>query len=136
MANNVLLLNFVIAILSSTFAIYEKKQLGLYYEVIIGSFPMLEFDEHFGSIVCASPPLNVIIVPFQWISFFLKDEKLKKFNTALCHVIYFPFSIVFCLIFFVSSAMVSSFTYLNHIYVLTLTILDSDETMDELSEKL
>ena len=27
-------------------------------------------------------------------------------------------------------------SYLNHIYVLILTITDSDETMDELSEKL
>lgn len=34
--NTVLILNFVIAILSSTYAFYEDKKLGLYYEVIVG----------------------------------------------------------------------------------------------------
>ncbi len=36
MINMVLFLNLIIAILSSTFAYYEDKQLGLYYEVIVG----------------------------------------------------------------------------------------------------
>ena len=34
--NTVLILNFVIAILSSTYAFYEDKKLGLYYEVLVG----------------------------------------------------------------------------------------------------
>lgn len=36
--NMILLLNFVIAILSSTFASYEDKGLGLYYEAVIKKF--------------------------------------------------------------------------------------------------
>jgi len=51
--NMVLFLNFVIAILSSTFAYYETKKLGLYYEVIVGLFPSMEFDERYGAVVCA-----------------------------------------------------------------------------------
>ena len=35
--NNVLLLNLVIALLSDTYAKYEDKQLGLYYEVLVGN---------------------------------------------------------------------------------------------------
>ena len=39
--NSILILNFVIAILSSTYAFYEDKKLGLYYEVLVGQFPIL-----------------------------------------------------------------------------------------------
>jgi len=64
MANNVLLLNYVIAVLSSTFANLETKQLGLYYEVIVASFPSMNYDERYGSVVCAVAPLNVLVAPF------------------------------------------------------------------------
>ena len=42
-----LLLNLVIAILPSTFAFYEDKKLGLYYEVQIGKFPIMEYDDKY-----------------------------------------------------------------------------------------
>jgi hypothetical protein len=51
--NTVLFLNLVIAILSSTYALYEDKKLGLYYEVIVAQFPAMEFDDKFGFIPCA-----------------------------------------------------------------------------------
>ena len=60
----VLFLNFLIAILSSTFAKYENQKLGLYYEVIISKFSRYENDETYGSIICASPPLNILVYPF------------------------------------------------------------------------
>jgi hypothetical protein len=62
--NNVLLLNLVIALLSATYTLYEDKQLGLYYEVLVGNFPNMEYDDKFGSIVCASPPINLMVLPF------------------------------------------------------------------------
>ena len=62
--NLVLFLNLVIALLSSTYAYYEDKQLGLYYEVIVALFPTMEFDEKFGAVVCAQPPFNLMILPF------------------------------------------------------------------------
>ena len=101
MLNNVLLLNYVIAVLSSTFAKYETKQLGLYYEVIVASFPSMDYDERYGSVVCATPPLNVTIAPFQWITVFLEGDRLIKFNTFLCHLLYFPFSICLVILFFI-----------------------------------
>lgn len=62
--NLVLLLNLVIALLSSTFAFYEDKQLGLYYEVIVALFPTMEYDDKYGAVVCAQPPFNLMILPF------------------------------------------------------------------------
>lgn len=62
--NMVLFLNFVIAIMSSTFAYYETKQLGLYYEVLISNFPAMEYDDRYGALACAQPPFNLMILPF------------------------------------------------------------------------
>ena len=52
-ANLVLLLNLIIAILSSTYAFYEDKKIGLYYEVLVSRFSIMEFDERFGSCALA-----------------------------------------------------------------------------------
>ena len=51
--NMVLLLNLIIAILSSTYAFYEDKKLGLYYEVLVGRFNVMEYDERYGAAACA-----------------------------------------------------------------------------------
>jgi len=81
LVNLVLFLNFVIAILSSTYAHYEDKKLGLYYEVIVAQFPAMEFDDKFGFIPCAQPPLNLMIAPFELLTIFpFSDEFLKSYN--------------------------------------------------------
>ena len=53
LVNLILFLNFVIAILSSTYAYYENKQLGLFNEVIVSLFPQMEFHEQYGALICA-----------------------------------------------------------------------------------
>ena len=65
--NLILLLNFVIAILSSTFAAYEDKQLGLYYEVVIKQFAVMKYDDEYGYIAFGTPPLNVLVFLFFWL---------------------------------------------------------------------
>ena len=74
--NMVLLLNLIIAILSSTYALFEDKKLGLYYEVLVGKFNTMEYDEKFGAAACAQPPLNLMIFPFWWLTLlpFWSDE--------------------------------------------------------------
>jgi hypothetical protein len=47
---------------------YEKKQKGLYYEVLVKKFPSMKFDERYGAICCAAPIFNLIILPFWPIS--------------------------------------------------------------------
>lgn len=72
--NTVLMLNFVIAILSSTFKNYENIQIGLYYNVLIELFAKLSWDDNFGCLVCAQQPLNLVLTCFSpLIVFFSKD---------------------------------------------------------------
>jgi hypothetical protein len=60
--NTVLMLNFVIAILSSTFKNYEDIKIGLYYNVLIEMFAKLSWDDKYGCLVCAQQPLNIVLM--------------------------------------------------------------------------
>ena len=84
--NMVLLLNLVIAILSTIYAFYEDKSRGLYYEVLVGKFSTMEYDLKFGAAACAQPPLNAMILPFWWITIFpcFSDEFHVIYNEFLC----------------------------------------------------
>ena len=53
LVNLILMLNFVIAILSSTYANFEHIQSGLYYNVLIQVFPSMGWDDDFGCLICA-----------------------------------------------------------------------------------
>ena len=98
LVNTVLFLNFVVAILTSTFEYYDNKQLGLYYEVIVGIIPLMEYDEKYGSLVCAQPPLNLLMFPFQWIQLLnLRDEFLVWYNNLMCLLMYLPINLILTL---------------------------------------
>lgn len=135
--NMVLLLNFVIAILSATFTKFEDKQLGLYYEVIVAMFPAMEYEERYGAVVCSQAPFNLLILPFQIITFIpMSEESLKLFNLFLCHVLYLPIGVVVTICFAIMDLAIMPWAYIGHTFTLIKTITDSDETMDELSEKV
>lgn len=135
--NLVLFLNLVIALLSTTYAYYEDKQLGLYYEVIVALFPTMEFDDKYGAVVCAQPPFNLMILPFQWITIFpLGDKFLVAYNKFLCHCLYLPIAGTFTFIFTVANAVYVPIAYFKHTLTLIRTLTDGDETMDEFSEKI
>ena len=120
LVNLVLLLNYVIAILSSTYAVYEDKKLGLYYEVIVGSFPTMEYDDRYGAIACAQPPFNMMLLPFQWITVFpLSDEFLIKYNQFLCHALYILIACVITSIFTVLNIIYVPIAYVGH----TITLI-------------
>lgn len=141
LVNLVLLLNLVIAILSSTYAYYEDKKLGLYYEVLVAKFPTMEYDDNYGVVACAQPPLNLMILPFWWITLLPWSEDLLKkylydFNQFLCHLLYFPLAIILTCFFILICLFYAPIAYAKHTIVLIETLTDSDETMDEFHEKL
>jgi hypothetical protein len=96
----------------------------------------MNYDERYGSVVCAVPPLNVLVAPFQWAMLFLDGDRLVTYNRLICHLLYLPISICLCVYFNVYNVITIPITYISHLIALVNTLLDSDETMDELSEKL
>lgn len=136
--NMVLLLNLVIAILSTIYAYYEDKSRGLYYEVLVSKFSVMEYDLKYGAAACAQPPLNLMILPFWWITIFpcFSDEFHVVYNEFLCQLLYAPLAILFTVYFTVVNVITVPFAYILHLYSLIRTLTDADETMDDFEEKL
>ena len=59
--NIVFMLNLVVAIMSNAFAYLDEVKNGLYYNVLINQFPVFEWDERYGAIVCAQSPFNILL---------------------------------------------------------------------------
>lgn len=117
--NMILLLNFVIAILSSTFASYEDKGLGLYYEAVIKKFANLKYDDQYGYIACGAPPSNIIVFVMFWVqvSFFngSSPELRKKFNEVVCIMIYLPYGLIMTMIFTFLGIIITPIAYIYQI---------------------
>ena len=97
----------------------------------------MEYDDKFGSIVCASPPINLMVLPFQWLTLFpLSDDFLYKYNKFLCFLLYLPIAILITSIFLIGTTLYTPFAWLSHLIVLIQTITEENENMDDLSEKL
>jgi hypothetical protein len=131
-ANAVLLLNLIIAILSSTYAFFEDKKIGLYYEVLVGRFAVMEFDDRFGSCACAQAPLNLMTFPLQWVVTLpnLSDGFLRGYNEFLCYMLYFPLSVFFTGGFAVVAVTMAPITYLLTTYGLMRRICESHEPVE------
>jgi len=100
MMNLVLLLNLIIAVLSNTYTVYEPKSLALYYDGVIESIPMYKYSKIYGALVCGQPPFNAISFLFLPGFMLIQDvARLKAFNEAILHLLYFPIALG-CLSFF------------------------------------
>lgn len=116
LVNLVLMLNLVIAILSSTFAKYEVIKMGLYNNVLAELFPIMQWDDHYGALVCAKPPFNLLAIPFVPFYFVITDkEKLFKFNNLLCHLMYIPISLVLMVCFNLMNLCMIPIAYCYHL---------------------
>lgn len=59
----ILLLNFLIAILSTTYSFILEKKDGLYVQEVIFHMQKYEFHPRYSSIVSIAPPFNLLFVP-------------------------------------------------------------------------
>ena len=60
--NNILIINLLIAILSSTYARLEDKKLVLYINEILLLRPTLEYDRNYSGLISTFSPWNVFAV--------------------------------------------------------------------------
>eukprot|EP00347_Sterkiella_histriomuscorum_P018277 403346125 len=116
--NMILLVNLIIAILSTTFAILHEKQLALYYDGIIEAIPQYKYDRTYGSLVCSFPPFNILVLPFTLVFAFYKNEFfLQKLNNGLLHISYFPVFLTMLVIFIALNLILIPLAYLYAIGV-------------------
>jgi hypothetical protein len=125
--NLILMLNFVIAILSSTYSKFQPIMIGLYYNVLCEQFPYKSWDDRYGAMICAYAPFNLILLtisPYLLLKSELGDhEKLIKANEDICLVLYLPVLLFSGTMFFLGTVVSTPVAYGIHCVRLFSSIL-------------
>ena len=103
MIDHILLLNLLIALLSSTYAIYEQQGVSLYVNCILGMRAGTEYDKNYGALVSTFPPWNLLLIPLTPLYFCKKDTRML--NRKVFHVTYLP-TLCFAFLLFLSLNLV------------------------------
>ena len=109
--NNILILNLLIAILSSTYALLEDKKLVLYINEILTLRNTLEYDKRCSSIVSTFPPFNLIALFLTPFIIFINNP--KKLNSFLFHLEYIPFLLLITPVYIALNLVLIPFGYLK-----------------------
>mmetsp|Transcript_23462 Transcript_23462/g.26892 ORF Transcript_23462/g.26892 Transcript_23462/m.26892 type:complete len:116 (-) Transcript_23462:827-1174(-) len=96
--SNIVLLNFIIAILSNTYAQLKDVNKALYLNEVVKVRNIFEYDKYYMSIVALFIPLNYLFLPVVPFVIFLKSKTLNK---ILLHIAYLPVLILGTTTFFV-----------------------------------
>ena len=117
MINNIVLLNFVIAILADTYSKLAEQKLGIYYDGIISRIPIYEDDKRYGGLIVGTPPFNILsllMIPFYML---VTDEKrLISVNDKFTKVMFAPIAVILTCIFMAMNLLLLPFAYLAAIY--------------------
>lgn len=113
--NVILLLNFVIAILGSTYGYFDEIKTGLFYNVLNQMSSTIEWDDHYGVLLSIKPPVPTYVglLPFIPFYFYLKGETLKAFNNGLFFALFLPNFMMSVLIFTVINMCCLPVAYLT-----------------------
>ena len=107
--SNVILLNFIIAILTSIYEVLKSKSKVIYLAEIVKCQSVFGFNEYYSSMISLFIPLNLFFLPLAPLIFILKSKKL---NLVLLHISYIPVLIIGTAIFGVCSVMLIPFAYI------------------------
>jgi len=111
--NLVLLLNLVIAILSDTYSKFSAQSRGLFYDGMVSAISSYNYDKFYGGMIIATPPINLLVLPFLPIFWYSNDmRKIKRVNDIVCEVVFFPMAIVFLSFFTAVDILLAPFAYI------------------------
>lgn len=117
--NMIIMLNMVIAILTSIFNKYEKQKQALYQNMINSAFSYMDFDDSYGALLCGRPPMNLISLPFAPLFSVIKNkELLESLNKLVCFFLYIPSAIIFNILFLVLNIFFLPLSYLTNLALL------------------
>ena len=105
----IMLLNFLIAILSNTYANLNDVQIGLYLRKVLFLRQRGGYDSHYSAIIYAVPPLNIIafvLLPF------ITYWRSRRFNRMLLFIMYVPVGTTAFWLFTLSHLVMLPVTYI------------------------
>jgi len=105
----IMLLNFLIAILSNTYAELNDVQNALYLRKVIHLRQRYDYDRHFSAIVYSTPPFNILTIFFAPIVIYKKSRLLNRIFLISEYLWIGLISIIF---FTISSILLMPFAYL------------------------
>ena len=114
-ANTMLLLNLVIAIMTSTYAVLSDVKLGLYSQGVIEAVPSYKNNKRFGGLIVMIPPFNLLAYLLLPIYHCKRNDReyLTRFNSKVCKTVYFPIGFFFGLVFFASSLVMTPIAWVK-----------------------
>ena len=89
----ILLLNLLIAILSSTYSLHESHGVGLYLESVIDILPMWEYHKSYNFLTWRFPPFNILNL-FLFCCLRKSSARLGKCMEIIYYIPVFLFSYV------------------------------------------
>jgi hypothetical protein len=130
LVNLVLLFNFVIAILSDTYAAYSTIKLGLYNNNLNMIFIDMEWDENYGALLTTKVPiptffLAIATTPLYLIFQSVRPDLLPKLNSMVAGVQYLPVSLFVLVIFTLINVSIIPLVYIHRFFTLFLSLFSS-----------
>ena len=112
LVNMLLLLNLVIAIMSDTYSAFATVKLGLFSQGIIEAIPSYKNDKHYGFLISAFPPFNLLTMLCLPFMLCIKNRKKKDaFNMTICKICYLPVMFFTSLAFIIMNLLLVPFAY-------------------------
>lgn len=122
------MINLIIAILATTFAVLNNKKLALYYDGIIEVIPTYKYDKLYGAIICSFPPFNMITLPFSFLFLKLSNVKiLTKLNKILLYFAFSPVFLIAAISFAIGNIILIPFAYIFTNFVNIQMIFHSEK---------
>ena len=108
---NILILNLLIAILSSTYALLEEKKLVLYINEILKLRSSLDYDKKATGLVSAFPPWNIF--PLIFSPFYFVKGDTTKLNNIVFHICYIPVMTLIIIVFLIFNILLLPLAYIK-----------------------
>ena len=102
---NIILINFLIAILSNKYSEMELNKKVLYNRKILEIKQVQAYDKYYSSLISSFAPLNLLILPFVPFLVICKSQRL---NTVLLYASYIPMAFFGVLIFTIGKLFLES----------------------------
>mmetsp|Transcript_23252 Transcript_23252/g.17672 ORF Transcript_23252/g.17672 Transcript_23252/m.17672 type:complete len:223 (+) Transcript_23252:388-1056(+) len=118
-----MILNLLISILSNTYSNLVEKSKGLFLSMIVDVRDEFLYDENYGALLIAEPPLNILLIPL--LPLFLFMRKPRKVSE--CYILLqYSFILITVTSFFVGmSVALLPFAFLKAVLLKTQKVLNS-----------
>ena len=121
--NLVLMINLVIAILSSTYVDLSRVSNGLYCDTLVKVFPIFDWDHLYGSLVVAHTPMQVLYpIVIALLNLCPNDYVVWLLNETFANIFFLPVGLIVTAFFTFLNTLLMPVAYFSHIYTLSSNI--------------